>query len=102
MHFLLNVSLFRPQPYGIGAYRFGLSIRPSSLSCVTHISKTERPENLILVSLESSRPVDVPFGTFGQIRPTDRGQIGRNGRKVVFSTIKFEHVISSVLMALES
>jgi len=28
--------------------------------------------------MESSRPVDVPFGTFGQFRPIGHGQNGRN------------------------
>ena len=58
------------------------SVCPSSLSCTGDISKTGRPRHLILVPMESSRPVDVPFGTFGQFRPIGHGQIGRNWPKI--------------------
>ena len=48
------------------------------LSLYGRYLETGRPINLILVPMESSRPVDVPFGTFNQIRPIGHGKIGRN------------------------
>ena len=60
----------------------------TSLPCTADISKTERHRHLIWVPMESSRPVDVPFGTFSQIRPIGHGQIGRNWPKIgVFTSL---------------
>ena len=52
--------------------------------CTGDISKTGSPINLILVQMESSRPLDVPFGTFNQIRPIGHGQICQNCQTIGF------------------
>ena len=87
------IILFRPQPQRLGAYGFGvsvrLSVRPSvRLSVIDSFSGCifvmDGRRDLGIGSYERSWPVDVPFDSFGQVRPPEMAEIGQNVRNQRF------------------
>ena len=57
-------------------------------ACTRHISRTVSHRLLVLVSNESSQPVDVYFGAFYQIRPIGHGQnLPKNPKISIFVKI---------------
>ena len=98
----------RPQPQRLGAYRFGVSVRPSVRPSV-RLSVIDSFPGCIFVtngleigSYERSWPVDVPFESFGQIWPPEMAEFGQNVQNSRFSELELFQAVSLQRMVVET
>ena len=99
--------IIRPQPQRLGAYRFGVSVRLSvRLSVIDSfpgcIFVTNSRRDLGIGSYERSWPVDVPFDSFGQIRPPEMAEFGQNVQNSGFSELELFQAVSLQRMVVET
>ena len=101
MFYMFLYWFIRPQPQRLGAYRFGVSVRPSvrpsvRLSVIDSftgcIFLTNGRRDLGIGSYERSWPVDVPFDSFGQIRPPEMAEFGQNVQNSGFRNLSFSRL----------
>ena len=101
------MCIFRPQPQRLGAYRFGVSVRPSvRLSVIDSfpgcIFVMNGRRDLGIGSYERSWPVDVPFDSSGQIRPPEMAEFGQNVQNSGFSKHELFQAVSLQRMVVET